>query len=66
MVGLIVKILWKIYKTPLILFHAACLKTRFTGVRPAVDLIRKALLLNMAQNIENVDFRTFCTVTSQQ
>ena len=37
MLGLIVKILWKIYKTPFSLFHAARLKTRFTGVRPAVD-----------------------------
>ena len=27
MMGLIVKILWKIYKTPLILLHVALLKT---------------------------------------
>ena len=38
MLGLVVKILWKIYKTPLILFHAARLKTQFTGVRAAIDL----------------------------
>ena len=38
MLGLIVEILWKMYKTPFSLFHAARLKTRFTGVRPEVDL----------------------------
>ena len=45
MMALVVKILWKIYKNPLILLHAACLKTWLTGVRPAVDLSWKALLL---------------------
>ena len=44
MVGLIVNILWKIYKTPLILLHAARLKTWLIGVRPTVDLSWKALL----------------------
>ena len=39
--GLIVKILWKIYKSPLILLHAA--QTWLTGVRPAVDLSWQAL-----------------------
>ena len=34
----IVKIPWKIYKTPLTLLHVARLKTWLTGVRPAVDL----------------------------
>ena len=43
MMGHIVKILWKIYKTPMILLHAARLKTRLTGVRPTVDLCWKAL-----------------------
>ena len=43
MMGLIVKILWKIYKTPLILLHAARHKTWLTGVRPAVELSWKAL-----------------------
>ena len=38
-----VKILQKIYKTPLILLHAARLMTRLTGVRPAIDLGWKAL-----------------------
>ena len=42
--SLIGKILQKIYKTPLILLHAARLMTRLTGVRPAVDLSWKALL----------------------
>ena len=42
--SLIDKILQKIYKTPLILFHAARLMTRLMGVRPAVDLSWKALL----------------------
>ena len=42
--GLIVKILCKIYKTPLILLHAARLKTWMTGLRPAVKLERPALV----------------------
>ena len=41
--GLTVKILWKIYKTPQILLHAARLKTWLTGVRPAVHSSWKAL-----------------------
>ena len=44
MMGLIFKVLWKIYKTPLILLHAAHLKILLTGVRPAVDLSWKALM----------------------
>ena len=43
MMGIIVKILREIYKTPLILLHAARLKTCLTGVWPAVDLSWKAL-----------------------
>ena len=42
--GLLNKILRKIYKTFLILLHAARLQTWLTGVRPAVDLSWKALL----------------------
>ena len=42
--SLIVKILQKIYKSPLILLHAARLMTRLTGVWPAVDLSWKALV----------------------
>ena len=38
------KILWKIYKTPLILLYVARLKSWLTGMRPAVDLSWKALL----------------------
>ena len=49
--GLTVKILWKIYKTPLILLHVARLKTWLTGVRPRVDLSWKALLYKVWQNI---------------
>ena len=49
MMGIIVKILWKIYKTPLILLHAALLKTCLTSVRPAVDLSWKALNYGMMQ-----------------
>ena len=45
MVGLIFKILWKIYKTPLILLHAARLNTSLTGVWSTADLSRKALAL---------------------
>ena len=46
--GLIVKILLKIYKTPLILLHAARLKTWLTDARPAVDLSWKALVYSMS------------------
>ena len=47
--SLMVKILWKIYKTPLILFHAARFKTWQTGVRPAVHLSWKGLLYSSIQ-----------------
>ena len=43
MMGLIFKILWKIYKTPPILFLVARLKTWLTGARPAVDSSWKSL-----------------------
>ena len=45
--SIIVKILQKIYKNPLILLHAARLMTRLTGVWPMVDLSWKALIYFM-------------------
>ena len=45
-----VKIVWKIYKTPVTLLHAARRKARQTGVRPAVDLSWKALAYSLVLN----------------
>ena len=46
-IGLINKILRRIYKTPLILLHAARLQTWVTCVWPAVDLSWKALVYSI-------------------
>ena len=40
--GFIVKILQKIYETPLILLHVACRKTQLKDVRPNADLSWKS------------------------